>query len=723
MPKKLTREDFEKRYWGKDAATVPAATRREFYSDYRESGMAFAKYKATTSQPYANPVTLLGAGGKRAEVAAAQKRITALYRLGYELNAKGWHRVDLIGQGSRLYGHGTSPSDLTPVSADEARRLNAYVAGNTEALHGLSAHERLRNPNDYLDMVERSARAVLNERIRAQGSNYHGDNERGLETALKMAKAAGCGPEARALVRKVLKGAPATALSPGIAFARFRAREARRKLGSRANSEDRVFVRNPQFRKRPAAYQMFGTETSRRGQLAEMSGKTRLDVAAKAHRVPFTEALAAFVRGSDEWEGEYHHVARAGNPHYAMPFGSAEEWSAILPAWRAANVTPPALKHAAAKARALGMTATIERRPHDLERGGFKGFLLVHTAGASYYVHADGKVTGGLSSQPEGKEHLRAALFGAAARTQNPKRRSTDAQTAVARNPRLKGWRGTLPPLVWKHWPVRYAGARPLNPEAWTATGAEGISFEVIKHPNGAPHRLYRVVKNQDRDGTTLAWTGTLGAAKEVARYAQGPSAAVVRTNPKARSTQDKAVLLHRWMDRQEAREADYNFKHAYKHKAGTPEQAAYFSESSRRRKQAHATRLKVAALNRDMGQGMSETTAMVRKLGHTIEEHQRRYNPAIKIATTRPATMTASAINKELDKLEAQRTALMHASIAAGRGHERPSDRRHMTDPHALACNAVDDRFSALRRECEARYGPRASGHLPRGYGPREKA
>lgn len=290
-PKKLTREQFETRYWGKGAATVPASTRREFYSDYRESGMAFDKYKASTSQPYANPVTLLGAGGKRADVAAAQKRITALYRLGYELNAKGWHHVDLIGQGSRLYGHGTSPSDLTPVSADEARRLNAYVAGNKAALQGLGVHERLHNPaNEYLDMVERSARAVLNERIRAQGSSYHGDNERGLETALKMAQSEGCGPDARALVRKVLKDAPATTLSPGIAFARSRAREARRKLGSRANSEDRVFVRNPARAFRPYLV---------------VPSKTHL-----LRRAGFDKPVPAYGRVMSTGAGEFSDVAR-----------------------------------------------------------------------------------------------------------------------------------------------------------------------------------------------------------------------------------------------------------------------------------------------------------------------------------------------------------------------------------------------------------------------------
>lgn len=47
----LSREEFEKRYWGANAHTVPYATRREFYSDYRESGKSFAAYKRSTSMP------------------------------------------------------------------------------------------------------------------------------------------------------------------------------------------------------------------------------------------------------------------------------------------------------------------------------------------------------------------------------------------------------------------------------------------------------------------------------------------------------------------------------------------------------------------------------------------------------------------------------------------------------------------------------------------------
>lgn len=56
-PQRLTREEFDRRYWKvtpdtpQGAAGVPVATRREFYSDYRESGLSFAAYVKSTTTP------------------------------------------------------------------------------------------------------------------------------------------------------------------------------------------------------------------------------------------------------------------------------------------------------------------------------------------------------------------------------------------------------------------------------------------------------------------------------------------------------------------------------------------------------------------------------------------------------------------------------------------------------------------------------------------------
>ena len=56
-------------------------------------------------------------------------------------------------------------------------------------------------------------------------------------------------------------------------------------------------------------------------------------------------------------------------------------------------------------------------------------------------------------------------------------------------------------------------------------------------------------------------------------------------------------------------------------------------------------------------------------------------------------ATMGAAEINKRLDVLDRESRAITDEFIAAGRGYERPSERRHKTDPLSLrdAQNAND--------------------------------
>jgi hypothetical protein len=97
----------------------------------------------------------------------------------------------------------------------------------------------------------------------------------------------------------------------------------------------------------------------------------------------------------------------------------------------------------------------------------------------------------------------------------------------------------------------------------------------------------------------------------------------------------------------------------------------------------------------------------------------------ALKLSNKDPATMTAGAINKERDKLRLMRSALTDEFIAAGRGHERPSDQESMSDLLVLRSRAVDARYDALSTEVEHRYGPRARylDSLPtRGFGPRRR-
>lgn len=91
------------------------------------------------------------------------------------------------------------------------------------------------------------------------------------------------------------------------------------------------------------------------------------------------------------------------------------------------------------------------------------------------------------------------------------------------------------------------------------------------------------------------------------------------------------------------------------------------------------------------------------------------RRNPAARD----PAEMSAAQINKELDKLDALDSALTSDFIAAGRGHEKPSEYLRADDPLARRARALFERRSALRREVESRAGP-GMRRLPRGFGPR---
>lgn len=67
---------------------------------------------------------------------------------------------------------------------------------------------------------------------------------------------------------------------------------------------------------------------------------------------------------------------------------------------------------------------------------------------------------------------------------------------------------------------------------------------------------------------------------------------------------------------------------------------------------------------------------------------------------------MTASEINRELDKIDKADSQLTDAFIAAGRGHERPSEILKMSDPLALKMRQLFDRRYALKSEIVARTG-----------------
>jgi hypothetical protein len=87
-----------------------------------------------------------------------------------------------------------------------------------------------------------------------------------------------------------------------------------------------------------------------------------------------------------------------------------------------------------------------------------------------------------------------------------------------------------------------------------------------------------------------------------------------------------------------------------------------------------------------------------------------------------RAECMSASQINKALDRLDKQSSKVTDEFIDAGRGRERPSEIRQMTDPLARRYMAVADAQHELRAEIARRYGPGAPSRLPRGFGPIRK-
>ena len=80
---------------------------------------------------------------------------------------------------------------------------------------------------------------------------------------------------------------------------------------------------------------------------------------------------------------------------------------------------------------------------------------------------------------------------------------------------------------------------------------------------------------------------------------------------------------------------------------------------------------------------------------------------------------MSAAEINRELDRLDARRSKNTDAFIAAGRGHERPSEYLSKSDRLSQEALAIFNRQHDLHAEIERRYGPRAPSRLPRGFGP----
>ena len=65
---------------------------------------------------------------------------------------------------------------------------------------------------------------------------------------------------------------------------------------------------------------------------------------------------------------------------------------------------------------------------------------------------------------------------------------------------------------------------------------------------------------------------------------------------------------------------------------------------------------------------------------------------------------MTASEIQRTYDKVSAEGSIIGRAFIDAGRGHERPTEIRHMTDALAVRYTVNMEKFSAIVQEMESR-------------------
>lgn len=82
-------------------------------------------------------------------------------------------------------------------------------------------------------------------------------------------------------------------------------------------------------------------------------------------------------------------------------------------------------------------------------------------------------------------------------------------------------------------------------------------------------------------------------------------------------------------------------------------------------------------------------------------------------------AGMSAADINRELDRADKLSSDITTELIAAGRGHELPTETVKKSDPLAVRFKTLYARRYALRSEIERRYGPGAPSRLPRGFGP----
>ena len=77
---------------------------------------------------------------------------------------------------------------------------------------------------------------------------------------------------------------------------------------------------------------------------------------------------------------------------------------------------------------------------------------------------------------------------------------------------------------------------------------------------------------------------------------------------------------------------------------------------------------------------------------------------------------MSASTINRILDRLDKAGSMLTDVFIAEDRGYELPSETFQLSDPLATLYQQLHDARTLLRNEISRRYGPGAPSRLPLG-------
>jgi hypothetical protein len=84
--------------------------------------------------------------------------------------------------------------------------------------------------------------------------------------------------------------------------------------------------------------------------------------------------------------------------------------------------------------------------------------------------------------------------------------------------------------------------------------------------------------------------------------------------------------------------------------------------------------------------------------------------------------SLSAAAVNKALDRLDAEQSKLLDALIEAGLGTTRLQTILKLDHPVARQYAALTDQILLLQEEIKRRYGPGAPSRLPRGFGPASK-